>query len=81
MGKRLLWSDCTGEEDMQHHSHLLTSFLQTLELVSVQFMFTDGKRVLDKSVAPNISNPVFHTTKLDHNSNAVLVNLHHIIPK
>lgn len=51
-------------------------FTASLELMSVQFMFTDGKRVLDKSVAPDISNPIFYTTELDDNSNAVLVNLH-----
>lgn len=44
-------------------------------------MFTDGKRVLDKSVAPDVLNPIFYTTELDDNSNAVLVNLHRIIPE
>lgn len=56
-------------------------FIASLELISVQFMFTDGRRVLDKSVAPDISNPIFYTTELDDNSNAVLVILHHIIPE
>lgn len=49
--------------------------------MSVQYMFTDGKRVLDKSVAPDVLNPIFYTTELDDSSNAVLVNLHCIIPE
>lgn len=56
-------------------------FTYSRELRSVQYMFTDGKRVLDKSVAPDVLNPIFYTTEFDDNSNAVLVNLHRIIPE
>lgn len=42
-------------------------------------MFIDGIRASDKSVAPDISNPIFYATELDDNCNAVPFNLQHII--
>lgn len=54
-------------------------FTALLKLMSVQFMLTDGIRASDKSVAPDISSPIFYATELDDNCNAVLFNLHRII--
>lgn len=54
-------------------------FTALLKLMSLQFMFTDGIRASDKSVAPDISSPIFYDTELDDNCNAVLFNLHRII--
>lgn len=72
---RLNWG--SGQAAELESSCILFTVL--LKLMSVQFMFIDGIRASDKSVAPDISSPIFHATELDDNSNAVPFNLHHII--